>query len=56
MSDVDSSLVDLVGVSLETLRSIDNRDLAASVQELLPQIDHQLASVSTLDGGEKRFD
>ncbi|MFD7879238.1 hypothetical protein ACFV5G_34960 [Streptomyces sp. NPDC059766] len=55
MSDVDSSVVDLVGVSLETLRSIDNRDLAASVLELLPQIDHQLASVSGVDGGAMRF-
>ncbi|UXY31135.1 hypothetical protein [Streptomyces sp. HUAS TT20] len=56
VSDVESSLVVLVGVSLDTLRSIDARVLAGSVQELLPQIDHQLASVSQLDGGAMRFD
>ncbi len=51
---VESSLVDLAGVSLETLRSIDDRILAASVRELLPEIDRQLASVSTIDGGSMR--
>ncbi|MFF4730319.1 hypothetical protein ACFY3M_34330 [Streptomyces mirabilis] len=48
---VESSLVDLAGVSLETLRSMDSRVLATSVQELLPGIDHQLASVAGVDGG-----
>ncbi|MFI9250182.1 hypothetical protein [Streptomyces sp. NPDC053069] len=56
VSDVESSLVDLAGVSLETLRSMDDRVLAPSVRELLPQIDHHLASVSQLDGGAMRFD
>ncbi|MBO7935081.1 MULTISPECIES: hypothetical protein [Streptomyces] len=54
MAAVESSLVDLAGVSLETLRSIDDRILAASVRELLPEIDRQLASVSTIDGGSMR--
>lgn len=53
---VESSLVDLAGVSLETLRSIDSGVLAASLQELLRGIDHQLASVSQIDGGAERFD
>ncbi|MER5433198.1 hypothetical protein [Streptomyces sp. NPDC002588] len=56
MSAVESSLVDLAGVSLETLRSIDDRVLAASLQELLPGIDHQLATVAGVDGGAMRFD
>ncbi|RSO08407.1 hypothetical protein DMH26_03015 [Streptomyces sp. WAC 05379] len=43
---VESSMVDLAGVSLEALRSIDSRVLAESVQELLHGIDHPLASVS----------
>ncbi|OOQ51113.1 hypothetical protein AFM16_18070 [Streptomyces antibioticus] len=51
---VESSLVDLAGVSLETLRSIDDRILAASVRELLPEIDRQSASVSGIDGGVMR--
>ncbi|WP_129798491.1 hypothetical protein [Streptomyces sp. F001] len=48
---VESSLVDLAGVSLETLRSIDSRFLAASLEELQHGIDHPLASVS--DFGDK---
>jgi hypothetical protein len=48
---VESSLVDLAGVSLETLRSMDSRVIAASLQELLPTIDHPLASVAGIDGG-----
>ncbi|MET9441512.1 hypothetical protein [Streptomyces sp. NPDC006610] len=51
MAAVESSLVDLAGVSLETLRSIDSRDLAASVRELLPGLDHQSASVAGVDPG-----
>ncbi|MFE0726840.1 hypothetical protein [Streptomyces antibioticus] len=54
MAAVESSLVDLAGVSLETLRSIDDRILAASVRELLPEIDRQSASVSGIDGGVTR--
>ncbi|WP_185843750.1 hypothetical protein [Streptomyces sp. WAC 05379] len=46
MAAVESSMVDLAGVSLEALRSIDSRVLAESVQELLHGIDHPLASVS----------
>jgi hypothetical protein len=42
-------------VSLETLRSMESRVLAESLQELLPGIDHQLASVAGVDPGE-RFD
>ncbi|WP_189713446.1 hypothetical protein [Streptomyces phaeofaciens] len=57
MAAVESSLVDLAGVSLETLRSIDSRVLAASVRELLPAIDHQQASVAGVDPGPgERFD
>ncbi|MGP4089180.1 hypothetical protein [Streptomyces sp. KR55] len=55
MATVESSLVDLAGVSLETLRSIDSRALAASLQELLPALDHQLASVAGVNPPE-RFD
>ncbi|MER5662209.1 hypothetical protein [Streptomyces mirabilis] len=56
MAAVESSLVDLAGVSLETLRSIDSRVLAASLEELQRRIDHQMASVSGIDGGAERFD
>ncbi|MEU3277770.1 hypothetical protein [Streptomyces antibioticus] len=57
MAAVESSLVDLAGVSLETLRSIDSRFLAASVRDLLPTIDHQSASVAGVDPGPgARFD
>ncbi|MFD4976088.1 hypothetical protein [Streptomyces sp. NPDC058424] len=48
---VESSLVDLAGVSLETLRSIDSRFLATSLQELQHGIDHPLASVSGFGEG-----
>ncbi|MFH9982470.1 hypothetical protein ACH4ND_25150 [Streptomyces sp. NPDC017179] len=47
---VESSLVDLAGVSLEALRSIDSRFLATSLQELQHGIDHPLASVSDFGG------
>lgn len=54
---VESNLVDLAGVSLETLRSMDGRDLAISLEELLQRIDHTLASVNGFGGGEaERFD
>ncbi|MFJ2562811.1 MULTISPECIES: hypothetical protein [unclassified Streptomyces] len=48
---VESSLVDLAGVSLDALRSIDSRILATSLQELQQGIDHPLASVSDFGGG-----
>lgn len=48
---VESSLVDLAGVSLETLRSIDRRVLAASLEELLRGIDQPLSSVSGFGPG-----
>ncbi len=53
---VESSLVDLAGVSLETLRSIDSRILATSLEELRQAIEHPLASVSGFEGGAERFD
>ncbi|TXS76779.1 hypothetical protein EAO69_10505 [Streptomyces sp. me109] len=52
---VESSLVDLAGVSLETLRSIDRRVLAASLEELQQRIDLPQASVSDFNPAE-RFD
>lgn len=52
---VESSLVDLAGVSLETLRSMDGRVIAASLEELRRGIDHPLASVSDF-GSAERFD
>ncbi|MFB7461369.1 MULTISPECIES: hypothetical protein [unclassified Streptomyces] len=56
---VESSLVDLAGVSLEALRSIDSRFLAMSLQELQHGIDHPLASVAGFgeggDGGKGRL-
>jgi hypothetical protein len=55
LAAVESNLVDLAGVSLGTLRSMESRVLAESLQELLPGIDHQLASVAGVDPGE-RFD
>ncbi|MBT1094836.1 hypothetical protein [Streptomyces sp. Tu102] len=55
MAAVESNLVDLAGVSLETLRSIDSRALDESLQELLRGIDHPLASVSSF-GNAERFD
>ncbi|MFF7899262.1 MULTISPECIES: hypothetical protein [unclassified Streptomyces] len=48
---VESSLVDLAGVSLDALRSIDSRFLAMSLQELQHGIDHPLASVSGFGEG-----
>ncbi|WP_406260742.1 hypothetical protein ACOAKG_19560 [Streptomyces sp. JL3001] len=56
MAAVESNLVDLAGVSLETLRSIDSRALDESLQELLRGIDHPLASVSSFGGNAERFD
>lgn len=56
---VESNLVDLAGVTLETLRSIDSRVLDASLQDLLRGIDHPLASVSNFGGSggsAERFD
>jgi hypothetical protein len=55
---VESNLVDLAGVSLETLRSMDSQVLAASLEELLQKIDQPLASVNGFGGGEgaERFD
>ncbi|MCX4575862.1 hypothetical protein OHB41_22220 [Streptomyces sp. NBC_01571] len=57
MAAVESSLVDLAGVSLETLRSMDSQVLATSLDELLQRIDQTLASVNGFGGGEaERFD
>ncbi|MFD8422278.1 hypothetical protein [Streptomyces sp. NPDC059466] len=57
MAAVESSLVDLAGVSLETLRSMDSQVLATSLEELLQRIDQTLASVNGFGGGEaERFD
>ncbi len=54
---VESSLVDLAGVSLEALRSIDSRVLAASVEELQQGIDRPQASVSDFNPNPaERFD
>ncbi|MFI1566164.1 hypothetical protein ACH4ZX_24435 [Streptomyces sp. NPDC020490] len=53
---VESSLVDLAGVSLEALRSMDSRVLAGSLRELLSGIDHQSASVAGIDGGIERLE
>lgn len=52
---VESSLVDLAGVSLETLRSMDGRVIAASLEELQQRIDLPQASVSDFNPAE-RFD
>lgn len=53
---VESNLVDLAGVSLETLRSMDSRVLASSLEELRQRIDRPQAS----EGGDfnpaERFD
>jgi hypothetical protein len=46
MPAVESGLVDLAGVSLEALRSLDGRILASSLAELLQRIDNPQASVS----------
>ena len=48
MPAVESGLVDLAGVSLEALRSIDGRVLASSLAELLRWIDD---SPATTTGG-----
>ncbi|MXM67573.1 MULTISPECIES: hypothetical protein [Streptomyces] len=55
MAAVESNLVDLAGVSLETLRSMDSRILAASLEELLQRIDQPMASVNGF-GEAQRFD
>lgn len=52
---VESNLVDLAGVSLETLRSMDSQVLATSLEELLERIDQPLASVNGF-GNPQRFD
>ncbi|MGW6902813.1 MULTISPECIES: hypothetical protein [unclassified Streptomyces] len=56
MAAVESNLVDLAGVSLETLRSMDSRVLASSLEELQQRIDRPQAS----EGGDfnpaERFD
>lgn len=52
---VESNLVDLAGVSLETLRSMDSQVLATSLEELLQRIDQPLASVNGF-GNPQRFD
>ncbi|MBC2904139.1 hypothetical protein [Streptomyces cupreus] len=55
MAAVESNLVDLAGVSLETLRSMDSRYLASALEELQQRIDHSQAS----GGGDfqpSRFD
>jgi hypothetical protein len=46
MPAVESGLVDLAGVSLEALRSLDGRVLASSLAELLRRIDNPQASAS----------
>ncbi|MER6674497.1 hypothetical protein [Streptomyces sp. NPDC000983] len=46
MAAVESNLVDLAGVSLETLRSLDGQVLAGSLEELRLRIDRAHASVS----------
>lgn len=48
MPAVESGLVDLAGVSLEALRSLDGRILASSLAELLQRIDN---SPETTTGG-----
>lgn len=55
VATVESSLIDLAGVSLETLRSIDSRVLAPSLEELQRRIDRPQASVSDFNPAE-RFD
>ncbi|MGV9450072.1 hypothetical protein [Streptomyces sp. NPDC003635] len=55
MAAVESNLVDLAGVSLETLRSMDSQVLATSLEELLQRIDQPLASVNGF-GNPQRFD
>ncbi|MFE0672110.1 hypothetical protein [Streptomyces sp. NPDC058867] len=54
MAAVESNLVDLAGVSLEELRSLDSRVLAGSLEELRLRIDFEQASVS--DFNAKRYD
>ncbi|MET8407582.1 hypothetical protein ABZV34_05625 [Streptomyces sp. NPDC005195] len=51
MAAVESNLVDLAGVSLETLRSMDGRVFATSLEELLRGIDQPLSSVSGFGPG-----
>ncbi|WP_250742411.1 hypothetical protein [Streptomyces sp. G1] len=56
MAAVESNLVDLAGVSLETLRSMDGRVLAGSLEELRQRIDLAQASVSDFNPSAERFD
>lgn len=53
LAAVESHLVDLAGVPLATLRSIDGRALAASLEQLRQGIDHPLASVSDFGTPER---
>ncbi|MGW1953775.1 hypothetical protein ACWCPI_13635 [Streptomyces sp. NPDC001920] len=56
VATVESSLVDLAGVSLEALRSIDGRVLAAPLEELRQRIDHPQASGGGDFNPAERFD
>ncbi|CCK29235.1 hypothetical protein BN159_4856 [Streptomyces davaonensis JCM 4913] len=51
---VESNLVDLAGVSLESLRSMDSLALAGSLDELHQHIDLAQESVSNFNPG--RYD
>lgn len=53
---VESNLVDLAGVSLETLRSMDSQVLAGSLDELRQRIDLAQASVSDFNPTAERYD
>ncbi|WP_157901118.1 hypothetical protein [Streptomyces davaonensis] len=54
MAAVESNLVDLAGVSLESLRSMDSLALAGSLDELHQHIDLAQESVSNFNPG--RYD
>ncbi|MEV8318272.1 hypothetical protein AB0Q95_29340 [Streptomyces sp. NPDC059900] len=55
MPAVESDLVDLSGVSLEALLSMDGSAIAGALQPLLDHIDDAQAITNTY-GGPSRFD
>ncbi|MCX4669671.1 hypothetical protein OG453_23810 [Streptomyces sp. NBC_01381] len=55
MPAVESDLVDLSGVSLEALRSMDGSAIAESLDSLLHHIDEARA-ITMSYGGPSRFD
>lgn len=54
---IESKIVDLSGVSLESLRSMDGPEIAASLEQLMHHVDHPPAvAAGGYGGGAERTD